>query len=141
MSSSKKTKRASFNHIKPIQVPLSAKWGIRVAGPEMIKLMYGFVPRDMDDKWACCTDGPDKEGNVRVRMCRSWSSMERVALIGRVPAEGHNNEKVIEREGGVISEIIWEKPQKDEYEPMDEKGAKEFAVGFSKSLMNCDLKG
>lgn len=89
----------------------------------------------------CCTDGPDKEGNIRVRMCRSWSSMENIALIGKVPVEAYNNEKVIEREGGVITKIVWEKPGKDEWEPMNEERAKEFAVNFSKSWMKCDLKG
>ncbi|EYB32834.1 hypothetical protein FG05_03719 [Fusarium graminearum] len=125
MTSNNKPERASFNDIEPIKVPLSADWGIRVPGHEMIKLIYGFTPRDMDDRWMCCTDGPDKEGNIRVR---------------KVPAEAYNNEKVIEREGGVITKIVWEKPEKDEWEPMNEERAKEFAVNFSKSWMRCDLK-
>ncbi|RGP80050.1 ATP-dependent dna helicase [Fusarium longipes] len=138
--SSKRKERMTLTDPKPIQVPLSAKWDIRVPGPEMIKLIYGFCPRDMDDRWVCYTDGPDKEGNIRVRICRSWTRMERVALIGQVPAEAYKNEKAILREGGVISEIIWEKPGKNEHDPMDEKGAKEFVVGFSKALMDCNLK-
>lgn len=142
MASKEKRTRADFNkHVKPIQNPVSTKWDLRVPGPEMINLIYGFSPRDMDDKWACCTDGPDKEGNIRVRFCRSWTTMENIALIGRVPVEAHGNEKVIAREGGVITEIVWEKPRKDEWEPLTEKTAKEFAIGFSKHCMGCDLKG
>ncbi|CAG7559806.1 unnamed protein product [Fusarium equiseti] len=140
MPSTTKRQRASFGDIKAIKVPLSAKWDIRVPGPEMIKLIYGSWPEDMDDKWMCCTDGPDREGNIRVSFCRSWTSMERVALIGKVSPEAHRNEKAIEREGGVITEVVWEKPLKNEYDPMDEKAAKEFAAGFSKARMDCNLK-
>ena len=140
MPSTTKKQRASFRNIKAIQVPVSAKWDLRVPGPEMIKLIYGHRPEDMDDKWMCSTDGPDREGNIRVSFCRSWTSMERIALIGKVSPEAHRNEKAIEREGGVITEVVWEKPLKGEYDPMDEKGAKEFAAGFSKVRMDCDLK-
>ncbi|KAJ4118846.1 hypothetical protein NW768_010584 [Fusarium equiseti] len=140
MPSTTKRQRASFDNVKAIKVPVSARWDLRVPGPEMINLIYGFMPRDMDDKWICYTDGPDREGNIRVRMCRSWTGREILTLIGKVPVEAYRNERVIGREGGVITEVVWEKPPKNDSDPMDGKAAKELAVELSKALMDCNLK-
>ncbi|KAH6951767.1 hypothetical protein HG530_012245 [Fusarium avenaceum] len=127
-------------NINKINNPESAKWNIRVPGPDMINLINGFAPRDMDDKWMCCTKGPDDEGNIVVRICRSWSSNEIIALKGRVDSDAHKNPRVIGQKGGEILEIVWEPGKKGEYEPMNEKRAKEFAIGFCKGLLKCELR-
>ncbi|KAF4454177.1 atp dependent dna helicase [Fusarium austroafricanum] len=131
------TQLTAKNIHQPIKNPLSAKWNFRVSGPDMINLMKGFAPQDMDDKWMCCTAGPADQGLIRVRMCRSWSSNEMVALIGRVTSD---DEAAIAKEGGEIVGIEWPAPEEDEYDPWTEESSKEFAVGFCRHLLECNLE-
>ncbi|KAJ4245085.1 hypothetical protein NW762_014296 [Fusarium torreyae] len=127
--------------VKPIADPISAKWNIRVPGPDMMGLVNGFGPRSMDDKWMCRTKGPDEQGYIVVQICRSWSDQEIVALKGRVFVQGSNiEEKDIEKEGGEILEITWDcKCTYGEEEPMSEEDAKNMAIGFAKNLLSCNL--
>jgi hypothetical protein len=90
-------------NVKSIETPSSAEWRIRLSGPNMINLMNGHRPQDMDDKWMCMTTGPAEQGLIRVRMCRSWSDREIIALIGRV---GSDDEAIIAEEGGEILAIM-----------------------------------
>jgi hypothetical protein len=124
-------------NVKSIETPSSAEWRIRLSGPNMINLMNGHRPQDMDDKWMCMTTGPAEQGLIRVRMCRSWSDREIIALIGRV---GSDDEAIIAEEGGEILAIMWPTPEEDEYDPFDEESAKKFAIGFCRHFMNCELE-
>ncbi|KAL5591720.1 hypothetical protein FOVSG1_010609 [Fusarium oxysporum f. sp. vasinfectum] len=124
-------------NVKSIETPSSAEWRIRLSGPNMINLMNGHRPQDMDDKWMCMTTGPAEQGLIRVRMCRSWSDREIIALIGRV---GSDDEAIIAKEGGEILAIMWPTPEEDEYDPFDEESAKKFAIGFCRHFMNCELE-
>lgn len=36
----------------PIQNPATAPWGLRISEADFAKLKRGFLPRDMDDRWA-----------------------------------------------------------------------------------------
>ncbi|KAF4967064.1 hypothetical protein FSARC_5355 [Fusarium sarcochroum] len=127
--------------VKPIADPTSVKWNIRVPGPDMMNLINGFTPPDMDYKWMCRTQGPDEQGNIVVQMCRSWSSQEIVALKGRVFVQGSNIEdKDIEKEGGEILEIFWDAIRTyGEEEPWSEQDAKDLAIGLAKNLLKCNL--
>ncbi|KAF5651992.1 atp-dependent dna helicase [Fusarium sp. NRRL 25303] len=125
-------------NVKSIETPSSAEWRIRLSGPNMRNLMNGHRPQDMDDKWMCMTTGPADQGLIRVRMCRSWSNQEIIALIGRV---GSDDEAIIAEEGGEILAIMWPTPKEDEYDPFDEESAKKFAIGFCRHFMNCELEG
>ncbi|KAF5627706.1 atp-dependent dna helicase [Fusarium tjaetaba] len=110
-------------NVKFIETPCSAEWRIRLSGPNMKNLMLGHCPQDMDDKWMCMTTGPAEQGLIRVR---------------RV---GSDDEAMIAEEGGEILVIMWPTPKEDEYDPFDEQSAKEFAIGFCRHFMNCELEG
>ncbi|KAF4345102.1 atp-dependent dna helicase [Fusarium beomiforme] len=133
----KKRFTGSNINVHAIENPSSAEWNIRLSGQNMINLMSGHCPRDMDDKWMCVTTGPAEQGLIRVRFCRSWSSREIIALIGRV---GSDDEAIIAEEGGEILAIMWPTPEEGDYDPWDEESAKQFAAGFCRHLMNCELE-
>ncbi|EMT71234.1 hypothetical protein FOC4_g10009733 [Fusarium odoratissimum] len=113
-------------NVKSIETPSSAEWRIRLSGPNMINLMNGHRPQDMDDKWMCMTTGPAVQGYREI-----------IALIGRV---GSDDEAIIAKEGGEILAIMWPTPEEDEYDPFDEERAKKFAIGFCRHFMNCELE-
>ncbi|KAF5024457.1 hypothetical protein F66182_3543 [Fusarium sp. NRRL 66182] len=126
--------------VQPMNHPKSVKWHIRVPGPDMVNLINGFAPQQMEDKRMSRTDGPDKQGNVVVHMYRSWTGHEFIALKGRVSISGdHNDLGDVEKNGGEIFEIVWEHRVTDESEPMTEEEAKDLAIGLSRGLMNCNL--
>ncbi|KAM0346256.1 hypothetical protein ACHAPU_005683 [Fusarium lateritium] len=126
--------------INKIKNPQSTKWQIRVPGPDMVNLINGFAPQQMEDKWMSRTKGPDSEGNIVVHFCRSWTGNEIIVLKGRVSPDASKNPRVIEQKGGEVLEIVWEPGKKDEYEPMNEERAKDLASGLCKGLLGLELK-
>ncbi|KAF5680042.1 atp-dependent dna helicase [Fusarium heterosporum] len=127
-------------NINKIKNPKSAKWQFRVPGTDMVNLINGFAPQQMEDRWMSCTKGPDSQGNIVVHFCRSWTSNEIIVLKGRVSPDASRNPRAIEQKGGEILEIVWEPGKKDEYEPMNEERAKELAIGLCKGLLKFELK-
>ncbi|KAJ4296177.1 hypothetical protein N0V90_006221 [Kalmusia sp. IMI 367209] len=66
--------------VHPIAHLASASWAFSITHADYKKLLKGFHPRDMDDKWLCLTDKPDALGNTVVHAYRSWTAHEQVSL-------------------------------------------------------------
>ncbi|KAF1970906.1 hypothetical protein BU23DRAFT_510892, partial [Bimuria novae-zelandiae CBS 107.79] len=115
----------------PIKDPATAEWGLAINRVDYEKLLEGFSPRDMDDKWMCRTDKPDAHGNTIVHWYRSMTDMEfytiTVDLNDPSDAEGDHWAR--------LTKINWEKVVGSLEVPPEE--AKESLVNLCRGYMGC----
>lgn len=111
---------ASNPKYTPMENPVTTPWEVSISDTTYKKLSKGFLPEDMDDKWALYADAPDAEGNFVLHMCRSWTGDEQVALTVQQSK---------------ITQFQWIK--KDESEEND---AKLLAKNLCKRFLDCDLE-
>ncbi|PHH88346.1 hypothetical protein CDD83_7644 [Cordyceps sp. RAO-2017] len=131
MSGSTARVLASSWKTQPIRKPATAAWKVRVSPPSVAKLLHGFCPEQMEDKWFCYADGPDAHGNVAVHLCRSWTGAERSVLKLRVGLDAAGAV-----DGGAaadITHITWEAQ-----DGQAEAQAKEEAGRVCAAILGCD---
>jgi hypothetical protein len=127
------------------QTPSNAPWVLDIAYDDIKKLMQGFIPRDMDDRWAIETISSDERGVYTTYLVRSWLRNPITAI--RFRAE-------LDSEGGLspgrpakLEEIIWEsdfilfKPDENEDLPDDVDEVKRFTWRAFKKLLDVELPG
>ncbi|PVH97621.1 hypothetical protein DM02DRAFT_616412 [Periconia macrospinosa] len=120
---------------KPIQKPLTATWNQSIPHNDIVKLLNGFKPREMEDKWFVYADGPDNCGNAVVHMHRSWTGYKMVEaklIIGSDGAEG-----ALEKDTR-FTEITWESDPK-RYNGQTEEKAKEMAKEVCRWVLGVEL--
>lgn len=61
--------------LKIFEKPVASPWYQVVPRSQLSKLLVGFAPREMEDKWIVFADGPDDVGRATVHMCRSWTGV------------------------------------------------------------------
>ncbi|KAM4055919.1 hypothetical protein HRG_002845 [Hirsutella rhossiliensis] len=105
-----------------MQKPASAPWHVALPASDLAKLMRGLIPREMEDKWFCYADGPDADGNLLFRLCRSWTGAEIYVLHLRAPSEAGDAE---------VTQITWEDRGDGE------AAAKQMAAELCRALMDC----
>ena len=87
---------------QPIPAPVSGPWGLYITRSDLAKLIAGFRPDSMDDKWVVESDVPDRNGNIAVHFYRSWTGNEQFWI--EVAPEGHSGDGVAE-----VTEITWDR--------------------------------
>jgi hypothetical protein len=122
-------------NLKDIQIPITAQWEVSVPRSELTKLLNGFQPREMEDKWFVYADGPDAEGTVVVHMHRSWTGYENFRLLLHVPLDAEGN---LEEEDSNILELTWETDE-TRYRGGGEAEAKEIAEGVCSWVLGVKL--
>jgi hypothetical protein len=105
------------------ETPVTSTWNIQIPRTELPKLINGFLPREMEDKWFVYADGPDAEGNAVVHMFRSWTGHKMAELKIKVPLD--DDGEFIE-EDSKITEITWESSE-ERHKSQTEEGAKAMA--------------
>lgn len=110
---------SSFDY-NPMANPGTGTWEVPMSSTDRSKLTKGFSPEDMDDKWVLHAEAPDAEGHFVLRMCRSWTGDEQIALTVQQTK---------------ITQIQWEK--RDDF---GEEDAKDLAKGLCKRFLDCDLE-
>jgi len=120
--------------VHPLENPATAQWDLPINHTDYTKLLKGFQPQDMDDKWLCLTDEPDAQGNTTVHAYRSWTGQEMISLA--VVAGKPNEIEAKSNEWGKITTISWrERPGE-----ITEEEAKGWAVGICRRGLGCDLE-
>ncbi|KAM5349461.1 hypothetical protein ACJ41O_005966 [Fusarium nematophilum] len=121
----------------PIKHPLSAPWRIPLRGPDLLKLLKGFRPVHMEDKWRVDAQGPDEQGNLSISMCRSWTGHEIVVLNGRLykRKDGSVGDA---KDGGEIYKIVWDMGEGPDIRT--EEDAKDTAERVCEMFFGCELK-
>jgi hypothetical protein len=64
--------RMSGNH-RPFKEPVQLPWKIDLGQADLARLLHGFTPDIMEDKWFIYAEGPDSTGAARVHFLRSWT--------------------------------------------------------------------
>lgn len=116
---------------QPIKDPQSAPWSLDISSSDVSKLLRGFQPEEMEQRWTCETDGPDSQGEIVVHFCRSWTGDEQYRIKAKSETGGDKGAKVVE--------ITWNKG--NEYTGEDENQAKKAVVNLCRGLLQCQLEG
>ncbi|KAF1976330.1 hypothetical protein BU23DRAFT_551787 [Bimuria novae-zelandiae CBS 107.79] len=111
---------------RPMENPTTAKWDVPLKHAEYTKILKGFQPRDMDDKWLIHADVPDTQGNTTVRFFRSWTGYEQIALD---IVAGSPSETDADIWAKIVS-ITWDKRNEPGTFLSTEEEAKEVAVAL-----------
>ena len=114
---------------QPIERIGSAPWSFHLSSHDVSKMLKGFTPGEMEQRWMCKTDadGPSSQGDIVVHFCRSWTGDEYF----RIRAKCDEN-------GADVIDIKWHKG--NEHYPTDEDEAKRTVVRFSRVLLGCQLE-
>ncbi|KAF7543552.1 hypothetical protein G7Z17_g10652 [Cylindrodendrum hubeiense] len=127
--------------IKDFSKPTSAPWAVVISHEDFQKLMKGFYPKDMDDKWVVQTDGPDEQGFYTAKFARSWTSFLIVSL--KIQVELGENGEVLSDRSPQIQEVSWELDRKRwgsrPDEPYTDKDAKEIAIALCQGRLGFTL--
>lgn len=121
-SASKKTSRPDTSRdvsntnvrTKPIENPKSGRWGLRIKHADLIKIIAGFQPVEMEDKWVVRSDALDRQGDIIVHFYRSWTGHETFRI--RIIPDNRKTDSsgIIESGGAEIAEITWGRAFKEE---------------------------
>jgi hypothetical protein len=93
---------SDWKNTKPFKSPQSAPWNIALQPDQLEKLLLGFRPREMEDKWFVYAEGLDGygvgNGNAVVRFYRSWTGFlvaEVEVVVGRGGREKKGEARVV----------------------------------------------
>ena len=115
--------------------PMTAVWDPLVPYSELPKLLLGFKPRAMEDKWFVYTDGPDAQGNSVIHMHRSWTGYKNIEARFLVKKDDDGN---VMEEDAYFTEIMWESSNA-KVQGLTEDTAKERAKEVFKWCMDVRL--
>jgi hypothetical protein len=117
--------------------PVTAQWGRTITYEDYNKMLQGYRPDSMDDKWFVKTNKPeDAQGDIVVHAYWGWSSHEMIALT----VTAGDPSKTDAKEWATITQIAWRKVWPGSEEEMSEAKAKRNGVGFCNHLLKCSLE-
>ncbi|KAH8731822.1 hypothetical protein GQ44DRAFT_698076 [Phaeosphaeriaceae sp. PMI808] len=123
--------------VQPIEHPLTATWNLGITDADIHKLVHGYQPEQMEDRWMCCSDGPDQQGTIVVHIYRSWSGDEQLQLTAKAPTSTSDEGEGIKGRGAEITEIKWERGNSPN--ELNEGQAKDLATTLCRQILGCKL--
>ena len=90
---------------KAFITPITSPWKATIAPKDLPKLLNGFKPGEMEDKWFVYADGPDANGDAVVHFHRSWTGLKVVALKIKIPLDEDGE---VEETDSLVTDVIWE---------------------------------
>lgn len=125
--------------VKPFVTPVTSPWDVPVSGEQLPKLLNGFRPQEMEDKWFVYADGPDVEGHAKMHFFRSWTGFKiaevEIAIVMEEPAQqGKKSVEPCAR----IKEIMWESSESS-IRGNTEEGAKEGVLEVLRWVLGVKL--
>lgn len=117
--------------------PATAEWDRTITHEEYTKLLKGYTPQMMEDKWTIKADSIDAQGNIVLHFYFGWSDHERIAL-DITPGDP---DKTDAKEWATIVKISWA----DEELPfgsgrkISEYDAKRNAINLCYNRLSVDL--
>lgn len=119
---------------RPMKEPLTAPWDLLISDADVEKLKVGFTPHGMDDKWCILAEDPDKDGNVSIRIMRSWLQEECYILHIAPRRSSHDGAGA----GAKVQGITWEGNKAGLQ--CGAQQAKKEAVMLARSLLQCEFE-
>lgn len=116
--------------------PVTAQWDRKITYDDYTKMLQGFQPQSMDDKWLIFTDTPeDADGNIVVHAYWGRYNKEEYAITVVAGDFGKTDVK----DWATIVKIAWKVEQWDGT-LRSEDDAKESAVSFCRVLLKCAME-
>ncbi|KAH8649187.1 hypothetical protein BX600DRAFT_474731 [Xylariales sp. PMI_506] len=122
--------------LKPFHLPVTITWDVPVPRAEVMKIINGFAPTEMEDKWFVYSDGPDSEGKFTIHLHRSWTGIKIVAFKLQIPVGDDGKPK---EEDAKIYELTWESDKELWGTPYEEE-AKSTALGVCNWVLHVELE-
>ncbi|KID59835.1 hypothetical protein MBR_10519, partial [Metarhizium brunneum ARSEF 3297] len=130
------TARDAHWDTRPIHDPVTASWNLRISQSDSQKMIHGFIPKEMEDKWLCYSTTPDNaQGITVVHLCRSWGKTEQIAL--KVQQADAINDASGSSQTWIILDITWERRVGEQ--DLGEQEAKEDAIRVCNYILDCAL--
>lgn len=129
--------RVTVKGMQRIKKPKSMPWQARLSGPDLTKLLKGFQPSDMDQKWIIASSGPDNKGMIDVHLCRSWTGIEIYTVRVRVLAGEDGKPGDAGKDGGEVFEILYE--SNNEFDNLCEEEVQEMVTDLCEGFLGVDL--
>jgi hypothetical protein len=117
-----------------LEDPETAQWDLTLTFDDYNKMLKGFTPERMEQKWQIIADAPDTQGNTVIHFFRSWTQIENISLT----IKAGDPDKTEVKDWATIVEISWLK--QPGYIPIEEEKAKRMAVNLSNNFMDCELE-
>jgi hypothetical protein len=120
---------------KSFEQAKTALWDQSIPYSELPKVLLGFQPKEMEDKWFVYTDGPDAQGNGAMHMHRSWTGHKIVEakFLVKMTDDGKVKEEDVH-----FTDITWESSGSITNE-MNEERAKQTAKQVCNWCMDIKL--
>lgn len=125
-------------NITTMKNPITAPWNIGISRSDVEKLLRGFKPTAMEDRWMCRADAPDARGDFVVHVHRSWTGDEllRMNMVLAVP-DGDGTSAHTDERHATISDITWDRGEGSFL--ATEVEAKDLATRVCRGVLGCDL--
>ncbi|KAK2767967.1 hypothetical protein CKAH01_04535 [Colletotrichum kahawae] len=132
--------------ICPIQYPQTAKWNVALSDKDANKILKGYSPECMEDRWVIRAEGPDPMGNIVCRVYRCH--IEWLHLLVVAPRFGSRRnlstvegkvERKEENQDARVTEITWETRGPNGSIRVSETDAKTQAFEMCKYLLHCEI--
>lgn len=120
----------------PIPKPVTAPWNLCISQTDSKKMIDGFIPETMEDRWLFYSDAPDPQGLILIHLCRSWSMTEQMVLKLRLAADATGGLEYKDT-GSMITEITWAGQQGEG--GLGEEEAKDEAMELCNAILGCEL--
>ena len=120
---------------KAFLAPVTTTWNVTIRHDDLNKLLLGFQPVEMEDRWFLYAEGPDPQGNAALHMFRSWTGFPMAKLHINVPMGKDGG--MVEADA-VITKLTWESSD-DRYKSQSEEGAKSMARGICSFILDVEI--
>lgn len=134
--------KASDWEVKPFREPTSAPWDVPLSRSTVNRLLLGFMPQEMEDKWFIYTTAPttsSSDGTGVLHLIRSWTGTSTIDVTFQVNAgfeDGQDPDETV----GRITRLTFEN-EKENQVFTDLEEAKDTAEGVCKYVLGVELPG
>ncbi|KAF2263558.1 hypothetical protein CC78DRAFT_533833 [Lojkania enalia] len=70
-------------------------WNVFLNPEQVYRVVMGFAPQQMEDKWCIYSEGPDKSGKLKVHFHRSWTGFKIAELFVLIDLKGEGAGKIV----------------------------------------------
>ncbi|KAI1170768.1 hypothetical protein F4777DRAFT_567898 [Nemania sp. FL0916] len=92
------------------ETPKASPWVVPLPAGAVRKLLLGFQPSSMDDRYFVYTDGPNSDGEIVVHVHRSWTGLAVADVTIKVSC-GADGKPDIDGDGSRITRIVYDASQ------------------------------
>ncbi|EEY17066.1 predicted protein [Verticillium alfalfae VaMs.102] len=121
--------------VNPMPNPIVSKWTLDLSQSDVTKLLKGFQPLSMEDRWMSRAEGPDADGIFLVSLYRSWTANQQFQIKGRILSRQDAQSKGSGYRAQ-IEELTWDNGQATS----TEAAAKDMAISVMRWILECDLE-